>query len=293
MSDPYDAPLKYITVIDSDKVNLIKQEFKLSNDEIVKLEIPKYNNENDELLLLTLREFNDMVTTYDLFTLLDAAKVYDRFRRCLCGDALDTWNSLISGSTKNKANFKTTQIELVETLIGDEAYDEQLEYLQDTRKPHDMKVHKWIQRMKTINSYLPTLSNGAISLTEIQLVKIITRNIPKTWKTQFKLADGHKLKTTIEAQKKLRLLEKEEKRQKQIKLKDKEVFKRKEDNKSSGNFKNKCTRYKDDEHEWFDCPKYNKNSKLYKAREVPTINFENNYIDNLCQSRQELDDSSR
>ena len=46
MSDPYDAPLKYIMVIDSDKVNLIKQEFKLSNDEIVKLEIPKYNNES-------------------------------------------------------------------------------------------------------------------------------------------------------------------------------------------------------------------------------------------------------
>ena len=110
MSDPYDAPMKYITVIDSDKVNLIKQEFKLSNDEIVKLEIPKYNNENDELLLLTLREFNDMVTTYDLFTLLDAAKVYDRFLRCLCGDASDTWNSLISGSTKNKANFMTIEV---------------------------------------------------------------------------------------------------------------------------------------------------------------------------------------
>ena len=168
---------------------------------------------------------------------------------------------------------------MVETLIGDEAYDEQLEYFQDTRKPHDMEVHKWIQQMKTINSYLPTLSNGAISLTEIQLVKIITRNIPKAWKTQFKLADGYKLKTTIEAQKKLRLLKKEEKSQKQIKLKDKEVFKRKEDNKSSGNFKNKCTRCKDDEHEWFDCPKYNKNSKFYKAREDAEINQESHYQD--------------
>ena len=106
---------------------------------------------------------------------------------------------------------------MVETLIGDEAYDEQAGYLQDTRKPHDMEVHKWIQRMKTINSYLPTLSDGSVSLTEIQLVKIITKNIPKAWKTQFKLADGHKLKITIEAQKKLRLLEKGEKHRKQIK----------------------------------------------------------------------------
>ena len=273
MSDLYDAPLKYVTAIDSDKVSKIKQEFKLANNEIVKLEIPKYNNENDEYLLLTLREFNDMVTTYDLFTLLNAAKVYDRFRRCLGGDALDTWNSLILGNTKSAANFKTAQIELVETLIGDEAYDEQVGYLQDTRKPHDMEVHKWIQRMKTINSYLPTLSNGSVSLTEIQLVKIITKNIPKAWKTQFKLADGHKLKTTIEAQKKLRLLEKDEKHRKQFKLKEKEkeVFKRKKDGGSSGTFKTKCTRCKDDEHEWFDCPKYNKNSQFYKAGEATEL----------------------
>ena len=61
------------------------------------------------------------------------------------------------------------------------------------------------------------------------MVKIVTRNIPKTWKTQFKLAHGHKLKTTIVAQKKLRLLKKEEKHRKQIKLKDKEVFQRKKE----------------------------------------------------------------
>ena len=110
-------------MIDSDKVALIKQKIKLSNDNIVKLEIPKYNNENDELLLLTLQEFNDIVNTYDIFTHLDTAKVYDRFQRCLCGDTLDTWNSLISGSTKTMANFKTAQTKLAETLIGDEAYD--------------------------------------------------------------------------------------------------------------------------------------------------------------------------
>ena len=49
--------------------------------------------------------------------------------------------------------------------------------------------------------------------------------------------------------------------------------------------------------------------KFYKAREaaeinlennyqdrdeeVPVLNFEKNYIDNLCQSRQKFDDSSR
>ena len=273
MSDLVDAPLRYSTVIDSDKIATIKQEFKLSDGEVVKLEIPKFNNESDEYLLLTLREFNDMTVTYDLFTLLNGAKVYDRFRRCLSGDALDTWNGLIVGKTKDATNFKTAQLEMVETLIGDEAHDDQVEYLKDTRKPHDMDASKWIQRMKTINSYLPTLKDGASSLTEIQLVKIITKNVPKAWKTQFKLADGHKSRTTIEALRKLRLLEKEEK---QIKLKAKETGHQKRNAESSG-FKNKCTRCKDDDHEWFDCPKYNKMSKPYKAREAAEKGSKENY----------------
>ena len=59
--------------------------------------------------------------------------------------------------------------------------------------------------------------------TRILLVKIITKNIPKAWKTQFKLVDGHRAKTTIEAQKKLWMLEKEDKREKQTRLKEKEI----------------------------------------------------------------------
>lgn len=296
MSDLVDAPLRYSTVIDSDKIATIKQEFKLSDGEVVKLEIPKFNNESDEYLLLTLREFNDMTVTYDLFTLLNGSKVYDRFRRCLSGDALDTWNGLIVGKTKDSTNFKTAQLELVETLIGDEAHDDQVEYLKDTRKPHDMDVSKWIQRMKTINSYLPTLKDGASSLTEVQLVKIITKNVPKAWKTQFKLADGHKSRTTIEALKKLRMLEKEEKHEKQIKLKARETGHQKRNAGSSGKiFNNKCTRCKDDEHEWFDCPKYNKNSKVYKAREAAELSQESHALESSTHEREIdfTDDDSR
>ena len=104
MSDLYDAALTYKTLIDS---MTIRQEFKLVNNEVVKLGIPKYNNESDELLLLTTRELNNMVVTYDLFNLLDPGKVYDWFRRSPRGDAMDTWNGLISGKTQNKTNFKT------------------------------------------------------------------------------------------------------------------------------------------------------------------------------------------
>ena len=76
------------------------------------------------------------------------------------------------------------------------------------------------------------------------------------------------MKTEIEAQKKLRFLEKEEKHAKQITLKEKGVFQRKKNTISTDEFKNECTRRKDDKYELFDYPKYNKNSKFYKAREA-------------------------
>ena len=93
---------------------------------------------------------------------------------------------------------------------------------------------------------------------------------------------------TIEAHKKLRLLEKEEKdenHRKQIKEKSKEVFKRKKDEGSSGTFKNKCTRCKDNDHEWFDCPTFNKNLKFYKARESVEQVHENYVLDLFYRPR--------
>ena len=85
MSKFDDVPLKYITLIDFEKVSMITQEFKLVNGEVVKLETPKYDNENDELLLLILLEVNIVITAYDMFNLLNATTVYDRFRVCLRG----------------------------------------------------------------------------------------------------------------------------------------------------------------------------------------------------------------
>jgi len=55
---------------------------------------------------------------------------------------------------------------------------------------------------------------------------------------------------------------------KEVKEKELQIIKRKKDGVSSGTSKNKCTRCKDDDHEWFDCPNHNKNSKFYKAREA-------------------------
>eukprot|EP00592_Proboscia_alata_P012805 CAMPEP_0194393894 /NCGR_PEP_ID=MMETSP0174-20130528/123548_1 /TAXON_ID=216777 /ORGANISM="Proboscia alata, Strain PI-D3" /LENGTH=287 /DNA_ID=CAMNT_0039189621 /DNA_START=367 /DNA_END=1231 /DNA_ORIENTATION=- len=165
-------------------------------------------------------------------------------------------------------------LELVETLMGEDAGEEQLLYLRETKKPSELKVQSWIRRMKAINAYLPSL--GETALTELELVRIITQRIPRAWRTQFKLSEGHKAKTSIAAQRKLCLIESEEKEKRDLKergnrdLNDTRRPRGKNNQKKLDSdgfiFKNKCTRCKDDEHDWYDCPIYNEKSKAYKAR---------------------------
>ena len=67
MSKFNDAPMKYKTLIDLDKVATVKQEFTLTNGEVVKLTMPKFNKENNEFLLLLMLEFKDMIQAYEPF----------------------------------------------------------------------------------------------------------------------------------------------------------------------------------------------------------------------------------
>mmetsp|Transcript_57964 Transcript_57964/g.67648 ORF Transcript_57964/g.67648 Transcript_57964/m.67648 type:complete len:302 (+) Transcript_57964:88-993(+) len=293
----YDPPLKYNGTKDLEKVTSVKLEFTLKTGELIKVSFSKYTDEVHEILLLLIREYKDKVKTYDLHNLLTDEQVFDMFRRCLGGDALDTWDGLITSKTKNKTNFDNAMLELVETLMGEDAGEEQLLYLRETKKPSELKVQSWIRRMKAINAYLPSL--GETALTELELVRIITQRIPRAWRTQFKLSEGHKAKTSIAAQRKLCLIESEEKEKRDLKergnrdLNDTRRPRGKNNQKKLDSdgfiFKNKCTRCKDDEHDWYDCPIYNEKSKAYKARkklEEKSQDREHNYMSDYSDDRE-------
>ena len=68
-------------------------------------------------------------------------------------------------------------LEMVEVLIGEDAGEDQLIYLRETKKPSQLNVQAWIRRMKAIKAYLPVL--GETALTEIELVQIITQKNPQ------------------------------------------------------------------------------------------------------------------
>ena len=68
--------------------------------------------------------------------------------------------------------------------------------------------------MKTMNTYLPLLheSGNGVTFADIKLIKIISKNIPQFWKTQFRLSGGYRSPTVLEAQHVHLLLENQAKR---------------------------------------------------------------------------------
>ena len=73
-----------------------------------------------------------------------------------------------------------------------------------------------------MNTYLPYLQSGSDgeAFNEDELVKIITKNIPQTWRVNFRLARGNKSASVLEAQSTLLLLEKKEKLEEKNKSRD-------------------------------------------------------------------------
>ena len=182
----------------------------------VKLEFPIYEDqENLELFLKLIRTFRKTVEAYDLFTLLGEAEVYDRFKQCLGGDALDTWEALLVD--EDQVTWDNNLVELIEVLTGDDSFEMQKDYILETRKPNNMSTRTWVLRMKAMNAYLPVLglNNGEDAMSEQELVRVISRNIPNSWKARFKMVGGHHSVTVAQALKTLSYIEIEDKKMSQ------------------------------------------------------------------------------
>ena len=241
----------------------------------VKQEFPIYEDQsNMELLCKLIRSFRKSVEAYDLFKLLGEAEVYDHFKQCLAGDVLDTWEAIVVD--EEKAEWDANLAQLVETLIDEDVYTTQKDYLSETKKPSNMPKKNWILRLKAINTYLPilNLSENAESFDEEGLVKIITRNIPNSWKARFKMVNGHRSTTVAQAQKILHYIEKEDARvtksaykgggQKTPKNKKYKNKKKKPEDEGHRKIGNPCKLPNHGGHDWSNCF-FNPKSKNFKG----------------------------
>lgn len=103
------------------KEKKIVQKF-TSGGEDIRVNVYGFSNEGDEspeLFLSLVKDFDNLVATYSLFTTLTVTRVIDRFRRCLSGTALEDWD-LIRGGTNNantQAHFQGAKFEMMEEYL--------------------------------------------------------------------------------------------------------------------------------------------------------------------------------
>ena len=79
-------------------------------------------------------------------------------------------------------------------ILGQLAYDNQIDYLRQTRKPKKMNVEEWIYRIKNINNYIPAIDSGEMPMMDRQLVREgVMQNIPQAMKFNLRTHCGDTL----------------------------------------------------------------------------------------------------
>ena len=195
-----------------EKEKKVAQKFTKDGEEI-RVSLYEFSNDGEqsaELLLALIQNFDNMVTTYDLFNTLSVTKVIDRFRRCLSGTALQDWDLIRQAAPNNtQANFLNCKFSLIEEVMDIDVAEDTINYLKRTKKPRDLCVKKWIKRMRLINSYVPQMENGAVLLTEQELIKECIRpNYPRKWQKDFEMYGGKEKVTVKEVTQVLQRIEK-------------------------------------------------------------------------------------
>ena len=74
-------------------------------------------------------------------------------------------------NTYGVSNFETNQKSLIKASLDEEAIEDLKTYLQNQKKPRNMRIDNYIRRVKTLNNYIPLMDNGAIKLTERELIR--------------------------------------------------------------------------------------------------------------------------
>ena len=91
-----DVPVLYERTLKCSEYETRKMEFLKADGTKGKLEFPIYSDQaNMELLLKLIKSFKRTVKSYERFTNLGEAEIYDRFAQCLDGNAYDTWEVIV------------------------------------------------------------------------------------------------------------------------------------------------------------------------------------------------------
>ena len=118
------APLTYVA---EDKVEKTSADFRITyNEETIHEMIPIFENGTAEELLLTVRDFNALCNTYELWESLSVANVYGKFRPCFTGNTRGAWDEIIYEEEKPEEFFTARIIDLFVGELGMDAHKDQV-----------------------------------------------------------------------------------------------------------------------------------------------------------------------
>jgi len=203
---------------------------------------------------------------------------YQNFGRALKGEPSKKWEGLIETiRTKTVENFKTKVIELVEEIMGDDIYKDQLKYLVDTPQPANFTTAEWCDRVAVMNAGLIWLKKGAKAMTEEEVIeKVISVNLKPDLMRDFILEKGDKATTLKEVKQILRRIDRANAHMKQATEKLSKIKVKEDKEEKTGREKgvekggaNMC-RLKNHDHAWSECPN-NPISKNFSGKSYTEI----------------------
>jgi len=147
----------------------------------------------------------------------DAEILFDAFDQMLVGTASSEWHDVLATETKRDWEaFKGLVAKYITTkILPEDAYNRQVTYMQERRKPYDLSVKDWWLRMQTIDRYLPYFmpSKEALqlwvpsadfkdwwnkgSLADQEKKRIVMTKVPPTWQEELRRVDvAHSIRNT-------------------------------------------------------------------------------------------------
>ena len=192
------APLTYFAK--PDKQTRIKIEWKIEGTKYQE-KLPIYDDTAAEDYIRAVKEF--FIVLGDDEKLKEDDNVRETakfFRKMMKGEAKVTFSKKIEEMDNGLTDMNTLLSVLNETskeILGQDAFDNQMEYLKKTKKPKKLIVDEWLKRIRNINGALPYIDMDEDKMSDKTLIRdVILPNIPPAVKYDLRSFGGDELTWT-------------------------------------------------------------------------------------------------
>ena len=147
----------------------------------------------------------------------DAQTLFDALDQMLIGTASSEWHDVLATEAKRDWEaFKVLVAKYITTkILPEDAYNRQVTYMQERKKPQSLQVKDWWLRMQTMDRYLPyfmpdketlqlwvpnadfTMWWKKGSLAEQEKKRIVMTKVPMPWQEELRRVDvAHSIRNT-------------------------------------------------------------------------------------------------